>query len=187
MSKVSQRTQNQLTDVVVAQGFNADQIYREEAKAYTQNFLAKFGIFVGLYNKLNNTSHSVENALCTSLILDQYIATAAFLQGNTTASTPTVARKTAKVKTNGKPKTTKALSYADFQEENGTAVAHAIYAYLKKQNQAISRSEIAKGMGIRLSTVCGQIFPMEEAGLVTVVGTKIDESSGRSVEILIAR
>lgn len=187
MSKVSQRTINQIADAAVIKGWNSDQNYREEAIAYTKDFLAKFGIFVGLYNRLNNTSLSVEQALWKTEVLEKYTAISFFLQGNSSVFSTSAPKKVKKVKMNGKPRTTKAISYQDFQTEHGTSVAYSIYTFLKKQNTPLSRAEIAQQMGIRLSTVCGQIFPMEEAGLVTVVGTKIDENSQRTVEVLMAR
>lgn len=187
MSKVSQRTINQITDAAVIKGWNADQSYRDEAIVYTREFLAKFGIFVGLYNRLNNTSFSVEQALWKTEILDKYTAVSFFLQGNSSVFSITAPKKFKRVKIERKPKTTKTISYQDFQTEHGTSVAYCIYKFLKQQNEPFSRAEIAKQMGIRLSTVCGQIFSMEEAGLVTVVGTKLDEESQRTVEILVAR
>ena len=136
-----------------------------------------FGVFVGLFNKLNNTSFSVKEALSNPELTQLFAATAQTLQSNTT---------TASVKSQAKSsKNTKKLSYEQFQTEHGTTVAHAIYSYCKAQGVALSRAEIAEGLNVRLSTVCGQVFNLIEAGLLAVNGTKVDENSGREVETLI--
>lgn len=186
MAKITNRTKNQLTDVALAQGWSSDQLYRAEAQEFTDAFLSGFGIFVGLHNKLNNTNLSVEDALWTSDMVEAYQAVSGIVKATTGSKTTTVAKKS-QAKSTGKPKSTKRLSYEQFQVENGTSVAHAIYKEMKKQGTAFSRIEIAKALGIRLSTVCGQIFAMEEAGLVRVVGTKIDADSNRKVELLQAQ
>jgi hypothetical protein len=185
MAKIQTNTKNQLTDVALAKGWNADQMYREEAKQFTQDFLTKFGVFVGLYNKTNGTVLSVEDALFTESILDLYVQATNLIKNTSNPSSTTVAA-ASQVKSNvsKKPKSTKKLSYEQFQVENGTSVAHAIYTFLKKQDVPMSRLEIATAMKIRLSTVCGQIHAMAEAGLVHVVGEKIDENSNRTVELL---
>jgi predicted transcriptional regulator len=83
-------------------------------------------------------------------------------------------------------KSTKRLSYEQFQTEHGSTVAHKIYRFLREQNTALSRQQIANEMGIRLSTVCGQIHPMLDAGLVVTQGTTTDPDSGRKVELIFA-
>lgn len=193
MAKITQRTKNQITDVAVNTAFDGNQLYREEAQKLTQDFLTSFGIFVGFYNKVNNTTMSVEDALHNDDMLPLYFAmsndlkegVASTTQNNTTAIVPV--GQPNYTKRVGKPKSTKRLSYEQFQVENGTSVAHAIYKEMRKQGQAMSRIEIARALNIRLSTVCGQIFAMEEAGLVQCVGTKVDPDSNRKVELLIAR
>ena len=138
-----------------------------------------FGVFVGLYNKLNNTSFSVKQALSTPELTQLFAATAQTLQSNTITTSS---------KSQGKSsKSTKKLSYEAFQTEHGTTVAHAIYSYCKTQGVSLSRAEIADGLNVRLSTVCGQVFNLIEAGLLVVDGTKVDENSGREVETVIFR
>ena len=163
-------------------------MYREEAKQFTADFLTKFGIFVGLYNKLNNTSLSVEQALWTIDLVELFTAVANGIKAssvNNHIANPLVSQqKSSKKKLNSKPKSTKALSYEQFQVENGTSVAHEIYKYIKKQNIPMSRAEIASGISVRLSTVCGQVNKMIDAGLLYVAGRKLDVDSNREVEIL---
>lgn len=138
----------------------------------------EFGIFVGLYNKLNNTDYSVAEALQSQTILDTFKITAASLQ----STTQTVQNQLKNVTSS-----TKRLSYESFQKSHGSSVAYKIYTFLKQENSPLSRAEIASKMGIRLCTVCGQVNAMAKAGLVEVVGTKVDETSEREVETLVWR
>ena len=139
----------------------------------------EFGIFVGLFNKLNGTSISVNEALKCPAMVDSFKITSASLQSNTTTQV---------VKTQAKSaSSTKKLSYEQFQSANGTSVAYKIYKHMKAVNKKMSRADIAAEMNIRLSTVCGQINLMLEAGLVEVTGTKVDLSSNREVEVLVWR
>ena len=141
--------------------------------------LTSFGVFVGLYNKLNNTSFSVKQALSNPELTTLFAATAQTLQSNTI---------TTSVKNQVKSsKSTKRFSYEAFQTEHGTTAAHAIYSYCKTQNKSLSRAEIADGLNMRLSTVCGQVFNLIEAGLLVVDGTKVDEKTGREVETVFYR
>lgn len=141
------------------------------------NFNAKFGIFVGLYNKLNGTTISVADALQCQAMLDAFAITSASLQSNSTTQLVQSQAKSAG--------STKKLSYEAFQKDYGSSVAYKIYTHMKKTNTKMSRAEIADSMGIRLSTVCGQINAMVKAGLVQVTGKKIDKASKREVEVLI--
>lgn len=190
MAKITADTQNKLTDAALAASWSSDQMYREEAKKFTQDFLAKFGIFVGLYNRLNGTSLSVEQALWTTDMVELFQAVSQGIQaaaGNSQPNTIAVAsvrQPNSRKKLTGKPKSTKRLSYEQFQVENGTSVAHLIYKHLKAQNTPMSRTEIAKALNLRLSTVCGAVFSMIDAGLVYVSGRTIDQDSNREVEIV---
>lgn len=177
MAKLTSKTKNELTDIIVDVVYDESQFYRQEAKALTEDFLKKFGIFVGLYNKLNSTALSVENALYDNDIVAQFRIVSGLMQNN--VKSPKTASTGIK-----RPKSTKLLSYEQFQLENGTRAEHSIYKLLKKQNQGLSRTEIAKKLSIRVSTVCGAISRMMEAGLVTVTGIKIDEETNRKVELL---
>ena len=150
-----------------------DHDYAAEAKLFNENFLCKFQLFVDLYNKLNNVTLSVNDALWVESIVDQFTAVSITLQAQT--ATP-IKRNT---------KSTKLLSYEQFNAENGTSTAHTIFNQLRgKQPQ--TRSELAVALDMRLSTVCGQVTPLLVAGLVRVVGTKLDSSSNRLVETLVA-
>lgn len=124
----------------------------------TGEFLLEFAGFVTAYNAANGTNLSVESY--------------------------TIIANPVKVKGKKAAKSTKALSYEQFQQENGSSVAHAIYKMMKAEGVPMSRVEIAQTLAIRLSTVCGQIHLMLEAGLVAVVGTKVDENSNRTVELI---
>jgi len=140
----------------------------------TENTNAQFGIFVGFYNKINNTSVSVKAALSDLEIVSLYEKAAVV-----TKCTPSLIKK--------QVKSTKSLSYEQFQVENGTSVAHAIYKHLRTTKSTLSRTEIADSLAVRLCTVCGQVNAMLTAGLLEVAGTKIDELSNRTVEILRAK
>ena len=139
--------------------------------------LEEFGIYVGLFNKINKTSISVKEALRTERMVHQYIAVSSGMQAETVTAETIISKRS---------KSTKALSYAQFQVKNGTSVAHSIYQRLKSSKTPQTRYELASTMSIRLSTICGQITPMEIAGLVKVVGTKKDPITLRTVELLVA-
>lgn len=137
---------------------------------YTNEFIKQFGIFVGLANKVNATKVSVASALQDADYIDAF-----------NDSLAAIAKKAGKsVKSNT---TTKARSYKRISGEAGKGVRAAILSYLMK-NPGKSRSEIASDLNIRLSTVCGQANVLKNTYLIHVVGEKIDESSGRSVEAL---
>lgn len=191
MAKITADTKNKLTDAALATAWSSDQMYREEAKRFTQDFLAKFGIFVGLYNRLNGTNLSVEQALWTTDMVDLFSAVSQDIRDGFNGNPPSspkgisvvgVSQPNSKKKINGKPKSTKRLSYEQFQVENGTSVAHLIYKHLKKEDAPKSRTEIARELNLRLSTVCGAVFQMIDAGLVYVSGRIIDQDSNREVE-----
>ncbi len=182
MAKITRTTKQGITNKALEVGFNADQMYRAEAKVYTDAFLASFGIYVGFYNKINGTALSVEQALWEDSILTAYQVSAMTVRNTNKANG--IPKAPAKAASKA-PKSTKRLSYEAFKTENGTSVAHLIYKALK-QDPAMSRTEIATSLQLRLSTVCGQIVPLMEAGLVQVSGTAIDENSNRTVELLTA-
>lgn len=174
MAKISKTTMNKLVNQTVTDSFDNDQAYRTEAKKITDDFTKKFGIFVGLYNKLNSTKFSVEQALQEDALVDTYF---------TISDTLTKADATNKPTSKPTVKSTKALSYEQFKEENGDSVAHLIYNHLNT-NGFLSRREIATQLKLRLSSVCGRIAELEEAGLVYVCGTKLDTDSNRMVELI---
>lgn len=134
-----------------------------------------FGVFVGLYNKINNTSFSVKSALADSELVELFKATTQSLKTNTTTDSS---------KSQAKSSSTKKLSYDAFQNSHGTTVAHLIYKLLKTSKKPMSRTEIAQELNIRISTVCGQVYKLMEAGLCKVAGTKIDSESEMKVETL---
>jgi DNA-binding transcriptional ArsR family regulator len=180
MSKITKNTKNKIINKVVQVEFGSDQTQRVEATAFADNFLKGFGIYVGLYNKINGTALSVESALWEESIMKSYQMISNLVR--TTNTLNKIPQAPAKIASKA-PKSTKKLSYEAFQAENGTSVAHLIYAFLKN-NEPMTRTELATRLKLRLSTVCGQIVPLQDAGLVSVIGTKIDEDSNRTVEIL---
>jgi len=140
----------------------------------TENTNAQFGIFVGFYNKINNTSISVKEAAATLEITSIY-------------EKVSVVAKCIPLTVIKKVKSTKSLSYEHFQAQNGTSVAHTIYKHLKTTKGQVSRREIAEALSLRLSTVCGQVNALLGAGVLEVIGAKVDEQSDRSVEVLRAK
>jgi len=150
-----------------------------KSQTTAQQNLASFGVFVGLFNKLNNTSFSVTEALSNSELTGLFAVTAQTLQSEYI---------TTSVKSQAKSsKSTKRLSYDEFQVKNGTSIAHSIYKYCKQVNKPLSRNDIAQGLNIRLSTTCGQVHALVKAGLLTVEGSKIDQASEMKVETLVYR
>lgn len=185
MSKITQRTKNQLTDVALAQGWEDSQAFREEATAYTQEFLKRFGIFVGFYNRINNTSMSVEDALHDLDIVSLFSSTVKVVK--TPNSNTTTVIKQAQPKKSKRAKSTKRLSYEAFQTDFGSSVDHLVYQGMKSTGNPVTRSEIAQTYKLRIQTVCGVVNRLEEAGLVICVGRVIDEDTKRPVELMQAR
>ena len=79
---------------------------------------------------------------------------------------------------------TKVESYREFQANYGADVYQQVYSAISQSDEPMSRADIAGSTGLRLSTVCGRVAELIEAGAVYVVGTKIDERSDRNVEVL---
>jgi DNA-binding transcriptional regulator GbsR (MarR family) len=184
MAKITKQTKVQQITNTILSDFNSDDSYREEARIVTENFLKSFGIFVGLYNKLNNTVLSVEDALYEDTIMQAYKTMSAELKTvKKIVGTPEAITKMV----NKRPKSTKLLSYEAFKASNGSSCAHLIYTELKKSKEPMTRAELSSVLDLRISTVCGRINELEEAGLVWVVGTKVDEDSQRQVELLQTR
>ena len=183
MAKITKNTKTTVTNKALEVGFDSNQSYRAEAKMYTDAFLASFGIYVGFYNKINGPALSVEQALWEDSILVAYQVSAMTVRNTNKANG--IPKAPAKAASKA-PKSTKRLSYEAFKAENGTSVAHVIYSALKTSSEPMSRADLAATLKIRLSTICGQVVPLEEAGLIQVVGSKIDADSNRTVELLTA-
>lgn len=80
---------------------------------------------------------------------------------------------------------TKVESYNSFMKYYSGPVYQAVYNALCAADCALSRAEIAHRANLRLSTVCGRIAELMEAGAISVSGTKIDTDTNRKVEVLI--
>lgn len=176
MAKIAQNTKTQITDTFLNTFFNNDQNQRPQAILMAEEYIAKFGIFLGFYNKVNNTSIGVDQGLHIPDLVKLYNDTITDVKNKIVCPAVVAASK--------KPKSTKLLSYQAFQNNYGTSVAHTVYKTLKTSSQALSRVEIAQQANLRLSTVCGQVSLLKQSGLVKISGTKIDPDSNREVETL---
>lgn len=76
---------------------------------------------------------------------------------------------------------TKLLSYSASQN---TSSANHLKIIQLLQKQDMSRNELADASGLRLSTVCGRVKELLDAGFVAVVDKKLDPATNRMVEVL---
>ena len=79
---------------------------------------------------------------------------------------------------------TKVTSYKMFLEEYQGDTYNAIYNTIYHSERHLSRAEIAEYTGIRLSTVCGRVSELMDAGAISVTGKKLDKETNRLVEVL---
>ena len=129
--------------------------------------LKQFGIFVGFFNRINNTQYSVKEAAKDPTIVEFY---------NKVSQTALVVN--TKVKAPQK-KSTKRRAYDIL---NIPKIDNTILEYIHS-NQDQSREDIANGTGLKLATVCGSVNRMIEAKIIFVSGEKTSDSN-RSVETL---
>lgn len=132
-------------------------------------YIKSFGIFIGLYNKINNTRVSVEAGLNEEALVKLFNKTSKGLakKGSTTS-----------------PKSTKRAAWEKFNTSNGTTLSYEIYTFLKSSGGSYSRADIAAKLKLRLSTVCGRVADLKNSQLIQVVGTDIDPTSQCKVELL---
>lgn len=137
-----------------------------ETQNYTKEFLTAYGIFVGFYNRVNNTSFSVKDALKEPTLMSFYtkVSQAANVVNQ-------------KVKQPEK-KTTKRKAYDAL---NIPEIDNAVLQYIHN-NQDSSRWEIAAGTGLRVSTVCGAVNRLVYNKFAFISGEKTDEETNRSVD-----
>lgn len=132
----------------------------------------EFGVFVGLYNKSNNTNYSVKYALANQYMVKTFFACReALTQCHTKAVT------THKISTNLSTKR-ESLYKLNIPEVDWT-----IYQYIK-DNPGLSREDIAQHTEYKVSTVCGAINRLMIEDMVFVCGYKKDPHTGRRVQVL---
>lgn len=134
-----------------------------------------FGVFVGLYNKLNDTNLSVKQAATIDSLVKTFNASQQFLKE---AHTNVVSKQfDCGVPDSG---STKFKSYSLLDMPN---VDKKVYDIIVK-NPGLSRYEITGRLSNRLSTICGAVNRLTNNGFVRATGTKIDEETQRQVETL---
>ena len=80
---------------------------------------------------------------------------------------------------------TKVNSYNDFMKTYASQSYQLIYQALRSSPDPISRADIAEHSGLRMSTICGRIAELLEAGVVSIAGTKKDSDTNKEVETII--
>jgi len=133
----------------------------------------QFGIFIGLYNRLNGTKLTVRSASKNSVLVSLFESTQLTLGQVHTLS---LAQDEVACQANS----TKSRSYSllDMPGVDGN-----IY-YLLKRSTSLSRADIALALNMRLQTVCGAVKRLIDNGLVVVNGEKLDTQTNRHVETL---
>lgn len=139
----------------------------------TKELSKAFGIFVGLYNKINNTNFSVKAASTEPSLILAFDYSQKMLT------------KTHNYLSDNNPnysnvRSTKIKSYTllDIPKND-----RKIYNYIK-ENSNQSRVDIAYGLGIRVSTVCGAVNRLLHNALVHVTGIKIDPETNKKAETI---
>lgn len=134
-------------------------------------FRKAFGIFVGVFNEVNGTSHSVEYALKQIHMLNLFknLKEAAqevnkYVKPNTKAST--------------KRKSYDALNIPNLDNK--------VFEFIK-ENPRKSRAAISEDLEMRLQTVCGCVNRLIKAKLIYASGTTRDRETGKEVEVLSAQ
>lgn len=137
----------------------------------TQNKPSKaFGVFVGLYNKLNETEISVKKAWKDPLFQTLFMnAELTLLQHS--------------VKNNPRYQHLSSTKFKSYSLLDIPKVDNQVYQFLLK-NPDLSRAEISDFTGIRLQTVCGAINRLMHNQLVIVIGEKRDIETEREVQTL---
>lgn len=81
---------------------------------------------------------------------------------------------------------TKAMSYDQFMLTKGKTLAAHVLGYIRL-NPDCSRRQIAQGLNIRVSSVCGLVNNLYKMNLVRVSGVTTDDESNVAVETLQVR
>lgn len=138
------------------------------SNSQAQTFTKQFGIFVGLFNKLNGTQYSVKQALQVQPLLALF---------------NTISQSAAVVNSQITPIAGISTKSKSYSLVNIPAVDSEVYYFLQK-NPNTTRSEIALGTGLRLQTVCGAARRLLDNKFIFVTGTTEDTDSNREVETL---
>lgn len=134
----------------------------------TQDFLKQFGVFVGFYNKVNNTSFTVKQALQNETLMGFY--------GKVAQATQLVNGRI------GGP-TKKSTKREAYDRLNVPELDSHVLEYINN-NQDRSRQEIAKDMSLPINTVCGAVKRLIDAKMIFVSKVGTNPDSNRSVELL---
>lgn len=140
-----------------------------------ENMKKQFGIFVGLYNRTNDTSLSVKQAAMIEDLVKTFNMSIHLL-----SRAHTVVSKDSNFKSKTSTKM-KSYSLLDIPKVDGEVLEYI------QNNPGESRMDIANGMGIRMSTVCGAIYRLSHNSFVYISGVKIDSETKRKVEVITAR
>lgn len=127
----------------------------------------EFGIFVGLYNAVNNTKYSVKKAKTDKVVWDLFLDSKSRIEVT-------------------KPQINTSTKRSSYNQLNIPKVDLQVLTSIKN-NPNISRYLLAKDVGKRLSTVCGAVRRLLDADLILVSGAIVDPETNRKVESLIVK
>jgi uncharacterized membrane protein len=133
-----------------------------------------YGIFVGLFNKENNTEISVKAALQMPEMIELFKAIGQACQGVKSQLTSSIEKVQSKT-TRRRSLNETDLSKVDLQ-----------VLQLIRQNSGKSRAEIAGSLKRRISTICASASRLNKAGLIYASGEILDLETNRTVEVLSA-
>ena len=83
-----------------------------------------------------------------------------------------------------KTKSTKRRSYESYMTKYGKTKKDEVYDFLRKTDIPLSRQEVANFMGEKVSTICARVNELMHEGFVVQCGTKKDEETNKTVNLL---
>lgn len=142
-----------------------------QVDAMQAEFRKQFGIFVGFFNRANNTDMSVKDALQQPIMLELYNA---------------IGQACNNVKTSIPPSALTSTKRKSLNKLNVCEIDTQVLNYIKA-NPNVSRAHIAAQLDRRISTICGAATRLLKQGLIYVSGETFDAETSRQVEALSSR
>lgn len=137
-----------------------------------EQYLKRFGVFVGLFNRATGNGLNVKDALKSAEMVELFEKTCA--QFNEVKD---IAERVPKKQPSTKRRSLDKTDISHLQKK--------VLAYLKA-NPKSSRRDIENGTGMFLQSVLGRVSELLDKKLIYVSGEKLDNLTNREVEVLSA-
>lgn len=99
---------------------------------------------------------------------------------------PSYASSTPPSKSQKISKLTKGMSYDDVKRDFGNTLMFKVYDQICTSSESLSRSDLSKLLGMKLSSVCARVKELLDAGLIHQDGIKTDYETNKKVSTLTA-